>query len=130
MTTTPFLMFQNGQCRAALDFYVATLPETRILSTMPYPAGAPGGEGLIMMARLSIDGLQVLANDSTIKHAFDFTPSVSFFHLCRDAAEVDRLAAALSQDGAVLMPPDNYGFSRRFAWVNDRFGVSWQLNLE
>ncbi|MEL6662392.1 MAG: VOC family protein, partial [Pseudomonadota bacterium] len=28
-----------------------------------------------------------------------------------------------------LMPMDNYGFSQRFAWVNDKFGVSWQLNL-
>lgn len=130
MTTTPFLMFQNGQCAPALDFYVATLPETRILSSQPYPPGTPGGDGLIMMARLSIEGLEVLANDSTIRHAFDFTPSMSLFRLCRDEAEVDRLATALSQDGAVLMPPGHYGFSRRFAWVNDRFGVSWQLNLE
>lgn len=83
-----------------------------------------------MLARVSIDGLEVIANDSTIRHAFDFTPSTSFFHLCRDAAEVDCLAAALSDEGAVLMPPGDYGFSRRFAWVNDRFGVSWQLNFE
>lgn len=27
------------------------------------------------------------------------------------------------------MPPDNYGFSRRFGWCSDRFGVSWQLNF-
>ena len=36
---------------------------------------------------------------------------------------------ALSRDGQVLMPLDKYDFSRRFAWVQDRFGVSWQLNL-
>ncbi|MGO4410878.1 MULTISPECIES: VOC family protein [unclassified Brevundimonas] len=130
MTTAPFLMFQNGQCRAALDFYVATLPETRILSAQPYPEGRPGGDGLIMMARASIDGLEIMANDSPIPHDFGFTPSLSLFRVCRDAAELDRLAATLSEGGAVLMPPGAYGFSRRFAWVSDRFGVSWQLNLE
>ena len=30
----------------------------------------------------------------------------------------------------MLMPPGDYGFSRKFAWLNDRFGVSWQINLE
>jgi predicted 3-demethylubiquinone-9 3-methyltransferase (glyoxalase superfamily) len=45
--------------------------------------------------------------------------------------EVSRfLAKELAQDGQVLMGLDNYGFSRLFTWVNDRFGVSWQLNLE
>ena len=35
----------------------------------------------------------------------------------------------LSRDGTVLMPPDDYGFSARFAWVKDRFGMSWQLSV-
>jgi uncharacterized glyoxalase superfamily protein PhnB len=42
---------------------------------------------------------------------------------------MDRLFERLSEGGQVLMPPDAYGFSRRFTWVQDRFGVSWQLNL-
>ena len=39
------------------------------------------------------------------------------------------MGAALSRDGAVLMPLGGYGFSQLFTWINDRFGVSWQLNL-
>jgi uncharacterized glyoxalase superfamily protein PhnB len=44
-------------------------------------------------------------------------------------AQLERVFGVLSQPGQILMPLDNYGFSRRFGWVNDRFGVSWQLNL-
>ena len=70
-----------------------------------------------------------MVHDSFVTHGFDFTPSWSFFVECADAAEFDRLFAALSDKGGVLMPPDNYGWSTRFAWVNDRFGISWQLDL-
>jgi predicted 3-demethylubiquinone-9 3-methyltransferase (glyoxalase superfamily) len=48
---------------------------------------------------------------------------------CQDEDDLDRLTRALGEGGGVLMPPGNYGFSRKFAWVNDRFGVSWQVNL-
>jgi uncharacterized glyoxalase superfamily protein PhnB len=43
--------------------------------------------------------------------------------------EQERLFAKLSDGGEMLMPLDDYGFSKRFAWVADRFGVCWQLNL-
>jgi predicted 3-demethylubiquinone-9 3-methyltransferase (glyoxalase superfamily) len=64
-----------------------------------------------------------------VKHAFTFTPAFSFFVECGSEAEIDRLSAALESGGQVFMPLDNCGFSRKFAWVNDRCGVSWQLNL-
>jgi uncharacterized glyoxalase superfamily protein PhnB len=43
--------------------------------------------------------------------------------------ELERVFGILADGGKVHMPLDNYGFSRRFGWVDDRFGVSWQLNL-
>jgi predicted 3-demethylubiquinone-9 3-methyltransferase (glyoxalase superfamily) len=67
--------------------------------------------------------------DSPMHHNFTFTPAFSFFMDCESEEEVRRLSAALSEGGNVLMPLDNYGFSRLFTWVSDRFGVSWQLNL-
>jgi len=42
---------------------------------------------------------------------------------------VDETFAQLSAGGSVLMPLENYGFSKKFGWLNNRFGVSWQLNL-
>jgi len=118
----PFLMF-TGRCEAALTFYAATLPGCRIVSMDKKP------DGTVAMARLSVAGLEIMANDSPPVHDFSFTPSISTFLTVESAEEVDALARALGAEGAMLMPPDAYGFSRRFAWVEDRFGVSWQINL-
>jgi predicted 3-demethylubiquinone-9 3-methyltransferase (glyoxalase superfamily) len=126
---TPFLMFQGGKGRDALDFYVATIPHSRIESMQLFGAEGPGTEGTILRAHAIIAGQAVMAHDSFIRHGFDFTPSFSFFVECADGAEFDRLFAALSEGGGVLMPPDNYGWSPKFGWLSDRFGVSWQLNL-
>jgi predicted 3-demethylubiquinone-9 3-methyltransferase (glyoxalase superfamily) len=125
---TPFLMFE-GRAEEALDFYIATVPESRIEHIDRYGAGEPGPEGSVRMARAVVAGLPILASDSFVQHAFTFTPSISFMLTCKDEDEVERLAAALGEGGGVLMPVGNYGFSRKFAWVNDRFGVSWQVNL-
>ena len=118
----PFLMF-TGRCEEALTFYAATLPGCRILSMDRKT------DGTVAMARLSVAGLEIMANDSPPVHDFDFTPSISIFLTVEKPGEVDALADALGDGGRMLMPPDNYGFSRRFGWAQDRFGVSWQINL-
>jgi predicted 3-demethylubiquinone-9 3-methyltransferase (glyoxalase superfamily) len=64
-----------------------------------------------------------------VQHAFTFTPSLSLFVDCESEAELDRLFSALAEGGQILMPLEDHGFSTRFGWANDRFGVSWQLNL-
>lgn len=126
LTVRPFLMFQGGLCREALDFYAANLPGMTLGEIAHFPDAA--NAHLIMTASFQVGDQMVMCNDSPIPHAFGFTPSLSLFVTVDEEAEVDRLADALAAGGAFLMPAGDYGFSRRFAWVNDRFGVSWQVN--
>jgi predicted 3-demethylubiquinone-9 3-methyltransferase (glyoxalase superfamily) len=125
---TPFLMFV-GACEEALSFYVSLLPDAEITSLSRWGAQGPGPEGKVQQATFTLAGRTFRAFDSPAVHAFSFTPSFSLFVDCRDEAEIDRLWAALSEGGEALMPLGEYGFSRKFGWTNDRFGVSWQLNL-
>ena len=128
-TATPFLMFQNGSAQAALDLYFATFPDSRMMQVERYAQGEPGPAGTIKVAVFTLCGREFMCSDSPVRHDFSFTPSSSIFVDVESMAELERLFGILSEDGQVLMPLDNYGFSRRFGWVNDRFGVSWQLNL-
>jgi len=59
---------------------------------------------------------------------FAFTPAVSFFVSCGDVAETERIFGLLAEQGTVLMPLQEYPFSERFGWTQDRYGVSWQIN--
>ena len=125
---TPFLMFQ-GDAGPALDLYTSLFDDARVLTLTRHGADGPGVEGTVQQATFSIAGQVFRCTDSPPVHDFTFTPSFSIFVDVASAEELDRLFAGLSEGGAVLMPLDEYGFSRRFGWVNDRFGVSWQLNL-
>lgn len=123
-----FLMFQDGNAEAAMRGYVA-LFGGEIVQLEHWGAGGPGTEGQVKLATFTLAGHRLRCSDSAPVHAFGFTPSVSLFVDCADEAELERAFAALADGGQVLMPPADYGFSRRFGWCNDRYGVSWQLNL-
>jgi predicted 3-demethylubiquinone-9 3-methyltransferase (glyoxalase superfamily) len=122
-------MFQEGNAEEALNFYTSVIPDSRIEAMERYDASGPGPEGTVFRATFSVAGQTVLCTDSFVKHDFSFTPSFSFFVECASEAQQSELVARLAEGGSLLMPLDSYGFSRRFAWVADRFGVSWQLNL-
>jgi predicted 3-demethylubiquinone-9 3-methyltransferase (glyoxalase superfamily) len=124
----PFLMFQ-GDARPAMELYAAVFGEDAIVTCELYGAGEAGAEGQVKHGVFQVAGQQVRCVDSPIRHAFGFTPAASLFVECESEAEIDAIATRLAEGGAELMPLGAYGFSRRFAWVNDRFGVSWQLNL-
>jgi predicted 3-demethylubiquinone-9 3-methyltransferase (glyoxalase superfamily) len=123
-----FLMFE-GQAEAAMNFYTSLFEGSKIDHIARYGAGEAGPEGSVMAATFSLGEQQFMASDSFVKHAFTFTPSISIWVNCESEAEIERAFAALSEGGAVLMPLDAYPFSKKFGWVQDRFGVSWQLTL-
>jgi predicted 3-demethylubiquinone-9 3-methyltransferase (glyoxalase superfamily) len=124
----PFLMFE-GKAEEAMTFYVSLFPDGKVLDIKRYGPGGPGREGSVFKASFSIAGQTVMCIDSPVKHNFSFTPATSLFVECESEQQLHALAAALGEGGAVLMPLGNYGFSREFTWLNDRYGVSWQLNL-
>ena len=123
----PMLMFE-GRAEEAMRFYIE-LFGGEVLDVSRYGPERPGVEGSIVKATFRIRDLDLMCIDSPVKHQFGFTPAVSLFVTCTSEADLRRLAEALLEGGAALMPLDNYGFSTLFTWVNDRFGVSWQLNL-
>lgn len=126
---TTFLMFE-GAAEEAMNFYVSLFNNSAVTSIERYGADGPAPEGSVMKANFTLCGHALACSDTFVKHAFTFTPSVSLFVDCDDEMELERAFEQLSDGGQVLMALDNYGFSTKFGWVNDRFGVSWQLNLD
>lgn len=126
---TPFLMFQGGVAEQAMTFYVSLFDDGLVVEVARYGSDGPGPEGTVQVARFRLAGQEFLCSDSFVTHGFAFTPSFSIWIETESEDELERLFAALGDGGAALMPLGDYGFSRRFGWLNDRYGVSWQLNL-
>jgi predicted 3-demethylubiquinone-9 3-methyltransferase (glyoxalase superfamily) len=127
----PCLMFVGDQCgRAAeaIDLYLSAFPGSRVISIERF-GGDAGGEQGVKHARFEIAGQEVAAMDSAADHRFTFTPAISLFVECDDAAVIDAAWNTLADGGQVLMPLQSYDFSPKFGWLQDRFGVTWQLSL-
>ncbi len=125
---TTFLMFE-GKAEEAMKLYVSLVPDSQIETIDRYGQEGPGRAGTVRRAVFRLGHQRFMCIDSPIAHGFTFTPAVSLYAACQSPAEVDRLYERLAEGGQVLMPLDAYPFCKRYAWVNDRFGVSWQIAL-
>ena len=122
----PFLWFDN-QAEQAVNFYTAIFKDSQIGEVARYGKDSPGPEGQVMTVRFTLAGLEMAAlNGGPV---FSFTPSVSFFVDCQTEEEINALWAQLSAGGKTLMDLAPYPFLEKFGWVQDRYGVSWQLSL-
>ncbi|GAA4478345.1 VOC family protein [Enteractinococcus fodinae] len=123
---TPHLMFQDGRAEEALKFYVELFGgETILLLNYGEEAGELAGK--VQIATIDIAGQQINMMDSSAVHEFDFTPSMSLFFRCESEEQLDHLYNGLMDGGNAMMPKSDYGFGP-YAWLADRYGVSWQLS--
>ena len=113
-----------------MNFYVSLFDNSKIIDVHRYGKGQPGKEGTIMMANFEPNGKQFICSDSFIKHDWTFTPAISNWVDCKTENEPNTLFSKLTENGSVMMPLNNCGFSQKFGWVADRFGISWQLNMQ
>ncbi len=115
----PFLWFDDN-LEEAVHFYTSIFKNASITDVRRM-----GGK--VFTATFQIGGREFYAlNGGPL---FTFTPAISFFVNCETQQDIDELWKNLSDGGMVFMPLNKYPFSEKFGWVQDKFGVSWQLNL-
>ena len=119
----PHLWYDKEGKEAAL-FYISIFDHSKLLDTTVIE-GTPSGDA--EMVSFQLEG-QLFSAISAGPY-FKFNPSISLMVACSTSEEVDSIWEALSNGGSELMPLGEYPFSKRYAWIQDRYGLSWQLML-
>ena len=118
---TPHLWFDNNAEEAA-KFYTSVFKDSKIKNVTTLH-NTPSGT-------VEIFTIELLGQEFTLISAgplFKFNPSVSFLVACSTKEEVDALCKKLSEGGTALMKLDEYPFSEMYGWVQDKYGLSWQV---
>jgi len=111
---TPFLWY-DGNAEEAANFYISIFKNSKMGKISRYGDAGPGPNGSVMSVTFQIEGQEFFALNGG-PH-FKFTPAISFFVNCETQQEVDDLWEKLSTDGR----------TDRCGWLQDKFGVSWQI---
>jgi predicted 3-demethylubiquinone-9 3-methyltransferase (glyoxalase superfamily) len=125
----PHLWFDR-EAKEAANFYCSVFPDSRITSITTLHNTPSGDCDVVSFTLWGYSFMAISAGP-----VFKFNPSVSFmvnFDPSQDKdakTRIDEVWAKLSEGGKVLMPLDKYPFSERYGWIQDKYGLSWQLIL-
>src|SRR5215469_9231727 len=120
---TPHLWFDKVAKEAA-ELYTSLIPNSKI-TNLKTVHDTPSGDCEVVSFELAGQSFMAISAGPL----FRFNPSVSFHLKCKTKDEVDAIFAKLSEGGKALMPLGTYPFSDRYGWVEDRYGLSWQVIL-
>jgi predicted 3-demethylubiquinone-9 3-methyltransferase (glyoxalase superfamily) len=109
---TPCLWFDD-QAREAANFYCSVFENSKITSQSP------------IVTELEVSGQMFILLDGG--PIYQPTPSISFYYICEKEQEFDTIWNAFSKKGKVMMPVGSYAWSKKYGWITDKFGISWQL---
>lgn len=123
---TPFLWF-NKNVDEATSFYVSIFQNAKVDSMTRYGDQEAGTPGTVIETTFSIAGEKFYALSGGL--LFSFSPAISFYVSCDTDEELTELWTKLCIQGEVMMELGKYPFGEKYGWVQDKFGVSWQLNL-
>lgn len=115
-------LWYNKEATEAATFYTSVFPDSKI-NNVSMIRDTPSGDCDVVSFQLS--GLPFMAISAG--PLFRFTPAISFLVACETKAEVDQYWNRLADGGIPLMPLDAYPFSEHYGWIQDRFGLSWQI---
>jgi predicted 3-demethylubiquinone-9 3-methyltransferase (glyoxalase superfamily) len=115
-------LWYDKEAREAAQFYTSVFKESEINNTTRLDDTPSGSVDIVT--------IELFGQKFTLLSAgplFKFTPAVSFQVCCRTKEEVDRLWSDLSAGGSALMELGSYPFSERYGWLQDKYGLSWQI---
>lgn len=117
----PHLWFDKEALEAA-DLYVSTFPQSKIKYKTMLHDTPSGSTDIVTFELIGLEFQAISAGP-----LFKFNPSVSFQVVCKTKEEVDEIWNKLSAGGQILMELGAYPFSERYGWLQDKFGLSWQI---
>lgn len=120
-TITPHLWFDK-EAREAAELYTSAFPDSRVTNVTTLH-NTPSGDSDIVSFVLAGQAFMGISAGPLFK----FNPSISFNVNCKTTNEVDAIWKKLSVGGTVLMELGTYPFSERYGWLQDKYGLSWQI---
>jgi predicted 3-demethylubiquinone-9 3-methyltransferase (glyoxalase superfamily) len=122
MQKITYHLWFDKEAKEAAEFYTSIFKTSKIKNISTFHNTPSGSADLVT--------IELLGQEFTLISAgpfFKFNPSISLLVACKTKSEIDDLWSSLSTDGVVLMVFGEYPFGEKYGWVQDKYGVSWQL---